>query len=137
MERRSGSTRLVVKDHKIVRQGVTGSHLRIRKLSDTSTVFGLELEGNRSKPEPETFRVKFPGGDVDITRTTDNQYWVHVRVNHEGHGGFVPGEDMPARIVDARLDSINKATHEMNVGDFRDDGLYHLAVRIARKAVAS
>lgn len=112
----------------------TGSHLKIRSMGEK--VLGVDLEGNPRKPEPEEFRIAFPGGDVGVVRTTDNQYWVHVRVNHPKHGGFVPGEDRAASIVDARLDSVNKSTHQMDLGDFRDSGLYHLAVRVApQKAI--
>lgn len=108
----------------------TGSHFKIRSMGEK--VLGVELEGNPSNPEPEHFRVCFPGGDVDIVRTTTNDYWIHVRVNHEDHGAFVKGEDVPARIVDARLDLTNKHTAEVNVGDFNDPNLYHLAVRVAK-----
>jgi len=95
-------------------------------------VLGVTLEGNPRKPEPESFRVVFPGGDVDIVRTSDNQYWIHVRVDHEKHGIKAIEDLIPSRIVDARLDLLGKHTSEVNVGDFNSDMLYHLAVRVKR-----
>lgn len=111
----------------------TGSHLKIKAMGDN--VLGVELEGNQNRPEPIHFRVCFPGGDVDIVRTTDDDYWVHVRVNHEDHGMFNPGEDIPARIIDARLDLTNEHTANVNVGDFNNPNLYHLAIRVTRKPI--
>ena len=46
-------------------------------------VHGVRLEGNPKKPEKAYFRVAFPGGDVEVVRTTTNDYWVHVRVNRK------------------------------------------------------
>lgn len=35
------------------------------------------MKGDKNKPEPISFRVTFPGGDVDIIHTTEGYYWVH------------------------------------------------------------
>ena len=48
--------------------------------------------------KPHTI-VCFPGGHVEIARTTDGHYWVHVAVRNEISGGA------PGRIVRARLDA--------------------------------
>lgn len=108
----------------------TGAHLKIQPFG--SNVLGVRLEGNPRKPEPDEFRVAFPGGDVSIARCTDGTYWVHVRVDHEQAGMFVPGEDTPARITEARLDIYGKNTSEVDTGDFSDDNLYHVAFRVAQ-----
>jgi len=92
-------------------------------------VLGVTLEGNPKKPEPIHFRVVLPFGDVDIVRTTDNNYWVHVRTNRPDNGGD------PHRVfgifTNARLDIIGKHAAETDTGDFKDPNLYHCAVRIA------
>lgn len=96
-----------------------------------SKVQGVILRGDRNNPEPESFRVAFPGGDVDVVRTTDDQYWIHVRVNTAAQ----LKEDskvIVGKLVDARLDVEGKHASEVNEGDFSDPGLYHLAVRIAK-----
>lgn len=62
--------------------------------------------GNRNKPEPSTGIIRFPGGHVEVARTSDGAYWAHVEVekagniqqsridyNHEGYeatGGSIP-----------------------------------------------
>jgi len=111
----------------------TGEDLRITQMGQS--VMGVVLEGNPQRPEPIHFRVVIPGGDVDIVRTSDDDYWVHVRVNHPGHGSFCRGEDVPGKILDARLDLTSKHTVDVNVGDFNSPDLYHLAVRVTTKEV--
>lgn len=96
-------------------------------------VLGVRLEGNPKKPEPEHFRIVFPGGDMEVARTTDNDYWIHVRVNHPDHGMFVKGEDVPGKILNARLDLTDRNTVDADVGDFNNPALYHLAVRVTTK----
>lgn len=107
----------------------TGAHLKVTRMGDN--VLGVRLEGDRRKPEPDAFRVVFPGGDVDVSRTLDGEYWIHVRVDRPGRR---TDEDGPtARIVDARLDIEAKHAADTDAGDFAHPDLYHLAVRIARE----
>lgn len=96
-----------------------------------SKVQGVSLKGDRRNPEPESFRVQFPGGDVDVVRTTDDEYWVHVRVNRPEHS--ISEDAVLGRIVDARLDITDKHASETKVGDFENPNLYHLAVRVAQE----
>lgn len=104
-----------------------GSHLRVRTMGDC--VMGVTLEGNPKKPEPEHFRVEFPGGDVDIVRVSkygsEFDYWIHLRLNKNG-------DDMgkPGKVVDARIDVEGKHANQTNVGDLRHPDLYHLAIRV-------
>jgi hypothetical protein len=102
------------------------------KVRDFGTdVQGIELKADPKHPEPEYFRVKIPGGDIDIVRTSDNSFWVHVRVNRPENS--IDTEAPNGRIVDARLDINGKHTSETNVGDFENPDLYHLAVRVAKE----
>ena len=104
---------------------------RLKVTDFGSTVQGVTLKGDRRNPEPESFRVQFPGGDVDVVRTTDDEYWVHVRVNRPGN---TLDEEAPlGRIVDARLDITDRHASETKVGDFENPNLYHLAVRIGKE----
>jgi len=109
----------------------TGAHLKIKNFG--SHVLGVALEGDPRKPEPDEFRVSFPGGDVSVVRCEDGSYWAHVRVDHEQASMFKPDTDTPHRIKDARLDIAGRHTSEVDTGEFGADGLYHLAVRIAPK----
>lgn len=104
----------------------TDRHLKIQEMGDA--VLGVRLEGDVKKPEPVHFRVCFPGGDVDGVRTTDNDYWVHVRVNTPWNQ-LAPGEGL-AKIIDARLDITGKAQENVDVGDINCEKLYHMAVRV-------
>ena len=104
----------------------TGQHLKIEQLGEKA--MGVKLEGNPKKPEPIYFRVKFPFGDVDVTRCSDNTYWVHVRINKPDDG------DDPNRpfgkFIDARIDLTTKHANETNTGDFKDPNMYHMAVKV-------
>lgn len=97
---------------------------------------GVRLRGDRRNPEPETVRIAFPTGEVELTRTTDNEYWVHVRV-YDNDDLLTIGEDEKisvGRITDARLDIRGRHASETNVGDFENEKLFHLAVRVANKS---
>jgi len=106
----------------------TGAHLRVVQMG--TSVMGVKLDGNPARPEPEYFRVVFPGGDVDLTRLDDGSYWVHIRVNRPQD--IMGNEDgaKVGRLVDARLDIADMHANDTNVGDFGHPGLYHVAVRV-------
>lgn len=107
--------------------------MRLKITSFGQSTEGIQLTGNPKSCEPPHVRIAFPGGDVEVVRAADGpdcDYWVHVRVNKEGHGMFTPGEDIPASITDARLDQTDKSSSDSNLGDFNRPELYHLAVRV-------
>lgn len=110
---------------------MAGKHLKIVSMGDD--VKGVKLLGDKKKPEDIHFRVVFPGGDVDIVRTNNDDYWIHIRVDRPEDGANPDRPVMDARITDARLDLFDKATSQVDVGDFNDPSLYHLAVRITRE----
>ena len=39
------------------------------------------FKGNPKKPEPRTGVIRYPGGHVEVTRTSDGSYWVHLAVD--------------------------------------------------------
>jgi hypothetical protein len=45
---------------------------RIRLLGDKTT-----------RPEPATHIIEFPGGAIELSRTTDGNYWAHIIVNRD------------------------------------------------------
>jgi hypothetical protein len=57
----------------------TGSHLKIENFG--SNAMGVRLKGDIETPEYDLFLVKFKGGEVEITRTPDGDYWIHVIAN--------------------------------------------------------
>lgn len=106
---------------------MTGKHLKIKKYGDA--VLGVKLEGNPRKPEPIHFRVYLPFGDVDITRTTVDDYWVHIRCN-KSNDGYDPYRNF-GKFTDARIDILDKHASETDAGDFNNPNVYHVAVRIS------
>lgn len=104
----------------------TGKHLKIKSMGDNA--LGVTLEGNPTNPEPIHFRVAFPGGDVDIVRTTDGQYWAHFRVNHPEAGGY--DMDSPAgTLACARIDAVGVSPTD-KVEAIADQRVYHVAFRV-------
>jgi hypothetical protein len=68
-----------------------GSDCNKVKIGGTTTLHGDPAK----KVEKGHTIVLFPGGSVEISRTTDEHYWVHVAVDR----------DSKAAIVDARVDA--------------------------------
>lgn len=112
----------------------TGGHLRIEQLGTNAQ--GVTLQGDPRRPEPDSFRVSFPGGEVDIERCTDGSYWVHVIANErektidrEGpNSGTVYG-----RFSEARMHLTDKHSAEADLGDFGNPGLYDVALRVVKE----
>ena len=63
----------------------------------------INLLGEKSKPEPAQHIINFPGGAVEVSRTTDGNYWAHIIISDSQHQcGQHVGE-----IVGSRLTSDN------------------------------
>lgn len=71
--------------------------------------------------------IEFPGGGIEITRTSDNQYWVHVTVNHPEALAF---DAKPGQIVDARIDVHNDHASLERAAPLLDPAINHLAILI-------
>lgn len=108
----------------------TGGHLKIKQFGDA--VHGVILEGNPQKPEPIHFRVVLPFGDVDITRCSDDSYWVHIRTNTEDDCIAVDTRK-PGKFIDARIDLANEHAEASRAVAFNNPNMNHLAVRIDNK----
>lgn len=95
----------------------------------------VEITGNPRNQEPTHMRIRFPGGEVDVTRVTDGpdaDYWVHVRVNHPKDDDVKLEGVEAARLTDGRIDVKGKHASECDAGDLENPDMYHLAVRITR-----
>ncbi len=93
---------------------------------------GVELKGDKRNPEPTYFRVVLPFGDVDIARTSDGEYWVHVRVNRPTDSQFEKGETVAGLIRDARVDANDKHGGEIDASVLANPNLNHVAIRVGR-----
>jgi hypothetical protein len=111
--------------------GLIVQKLKVQRMGDNCQ--GVRLYGDPDSygPEPEYFRVVFPGGDVDITRTTDGDYWVHLAVNHPEHPHRYPTEGVQlGRVRDGRIDRVDQSVNETDHGDLGNANVYHIAARV-------
>lgn len=88
----------------------------------------IELRSDKRKPESAQHIVKFPGGNLEVSRCQDGQYWAHIYL-HRGPGTGVG-------IIDSVLAHAELITAKYP-GDVIDviegaDKFQHLAVRIGR-----
>ncbi len=45
----------------------------------------IPLLGDKArKPEPAQHVIEFPGGAIELSRTSDGNYWAHIIVNRSG-----------------------------------------------------
>jgi len=91
----------------------------------------LHLYGDKlKKAEPATHLIKFPGGSVELTRTSDGDYWVHVWVNRGEVIPDVPIYSRRGKIVSSRLDY--EYQFGKGIKEIEDlNGIEHLAVRVS------
>lgn len=85
---------------------------------DATTII---LKGNKRNPEPSTSVIKFPGGHVEVSRTTDGEYWAHIAV------------DKAANIKDSRIDYDHEG-YTKSGGKIpsvpHEEHIVHVAVRV-------
>lgn len=94
--------------------------------SATKTLF---MRGDKADPEKPYYRIIFPGGCVYVARTSDDEYWAHISVNHKQATAFDPTQ--PAgRLCDARIDVTDKHAADVVWADFESPNLYHVAVKV-------
>jgi hypothetical protein len=43
----------------------------------------ISLLGDNTRPEPATHIIEFPGGAIELSRTSEGNYWAHIMVNHD------------------------------------------------------
>jgi hypothetical protein len=58
------------------------------------------------RPEPATHIIEFPGGAIELSRTSDGNYWAHIIVNRDfALPGDIEGmEGAYGEIVGSRID---------------------------------
>lgn len=93
----------------------------------SETVKVILLKGDPKSPESAEHIIKFPGGSIAVTRTSDNEYWAHIEVNKGQVLEDMFRESKAGEIVDSRLDYVNP-TEDSRISGIKS--LQHLAVRI-------
>ena len=89
------------------------------------------VEGDKfTRNEPSCNVISFPGGYIEVSRTSNDEYWAHIYVNRDGqvynesHMQSKRGE-----IVDGRIDYIYPANpNVVEIENF--ETVNHIAVRI-------
>jgi hypothetical protein len=91
----------------------------------------IVIEGNKRSPEPTTAAIKLPGATLEVSRTSDGSYWVHLSV-----------ED-PSNVTESRIDFIyEEAVRRFKAGEPQHMELPHVttanhyAVRLMPNVVA-
>jgi len=69
----------------------------------------IRLHGDKTtKPESAQHIIEFPGGSIELSRTTDGHYWAHIAVNKgqvlDDCDGF---NGKQGEVISARLDTEN------------------------------
>lgn len=85
----------------------------------------IELFGDKSTPESAQQIVIFPGGNIEVTRTSTGEYWVHISVNKSQILPETIRMKKLGKIIDTRLDYSDGIREIPNPED-----LLHLAVKI-------
>jgi hypothetical protein len=80
---------------------------------------GIKLKGDKRNPEPEMVLIDFPGGKIELTRCTDDSYWVHVIVN---------GHQEPAALERGQIEGVLIDENHDKLREFQD-----FKVRIGQK----
>lgn len=66
----------------------------------------IELLGDMTKkPESAQHIIEFPGGAIEVSRTTDGHYWAHIIVNRDYAIADAEGRvSAIGEVIDARID---------------------------------
>jgi len=91
--------------------------------------------GKKTKREPEHHEFIFPGGNINIQRTSDDDYWVHIVVNKGQVLDDIPSRSKPGKFVDSRVDLLFEETQQQSVIPINNvENAGHIAVRISTAA---
>lgn len=81
----------------------------------------IDLLGDKTKrPEPAQHIITFPGGAIELSRTSDGNYWAHILINRDWATADTPGfHECIGEVVGSRLDtssgSIDRLPRESEV----------------------
>lgn len=67
----------------------------------------IELFGDPKKPESAEHIITFPGGSISVCRTSKNEYWAHIKVNHDQKIDDIKQFSKNGEIKMIRIDTID------------------------------
>ena len=88
------------------------------------------IYGDKKNPEPEHHEFLFRGGNVNVQRTSNNEYWVHIEVVRP-ENVMVDAHSLSkaGRITEGRMDFAREEAGVKRIPDV--EHTHHIAVRIA------
>lgn len=101
---------------------------KVTDIHQNGTTTTMRLRGDKSNPEPATCVIIFPGGSVEVSRTTTGEYWAHIAVDKD-QGDY----DTPGKVVDSRVDYKFEGYCKhgiLNVPDF--ELIEHIAIKVEK-----
>jgi hypothetical protein len=64
----------------------------------------IELLGDKTqRPEPAQHVIEFPGGAIEVSRTSDGNYWAHIIVHHGEPGDSAGFTSARGKVIDSRI----------------------------------
>jgi hypothetical protein len=107
-----------------------GSHFTARNWPIKKAPARIELLGDKTRrPEPAQHIIEFPGGAIELSRTTEGDYWAHIIVNRryavEEMGGL---RSAIGEIVGSRITRTNKTDAVRDID--ADEDVEQIAVLI-------
>lgn len=103
-----------------------GKHLKVVRFGDDRQ--GVTITGDRNNPEPSTFTLDFPGGQVELQRRSDDTYWIGISVRRSAVDSS--GDKFAGRVLDARIDIEGQHTSLVDVGDLANPGFLRAAFHV-------
>ncbi len=88
----------------------------------------INLKGNPNSPEPATHIITFPGGSIELSRTSENDYWVHMAVYKGVPLQEVPSMSRTGNVIDTRIDRVHPSVVVDEIPD--KETIEHIAIRI-------
>ncbi len=103
---------------------------RIVRSDDATTVI---IAGDKRNPEPTMAAIVFPGGCLEVSRTSDGTYWAHISVNGDKQVTDEAGKfhERRGRIIDSRVDFVFPQQTKLGIPEIPNaKDAQHVAVRI-------
>ena len=98
---------------------------RLKNIVHSDDAITMIFEGDKRRPEPSTGVIKFPGGHVEVSRTSEGNYWAHISI------------DNSQSVVDSRID-YDFEGYKATGGNIPDvphaDHIQHLAFLVSKPA---
>jgi hypothetical protein len=91
----------------------------------------IVFKGSKNTPEPSTGIIKFPGGHVEVSRTSDGCYWAHIQINQKNSDEF----EITGCIKESRIDYTHEGylKNNMNIPSIpAEEFIQHIAVKIGK-----